>query len=142
MSSRPSRDQYFLNILHAVAERSTCPRRQVGAIITTEDGRILATGYNGPPRGIEHCNESPCLGRYDPPGDSRRCAAVHAEMNALLQCWRLDLAHSLYVSCTPCFTCAKTIANTNIKRIICLEPYADVEGLRILEALGIKILIA
>lgn len=142
MILRPTRDEYFMSILRAVADRSTCARRKVGAIITTEDGRILATGYNGPPRGFPHCIETPCAGRNDPPGDSRRCVAVHAEVNALLQCWRVDLAHTIYVSCTPCFSCAKMLANTSIKRVVCSEPYADFEGASLLAALGIKIVIA
>src|SRR5258708_3001642 len=104
---RLSRDDYFLEMLHLVANRSTCARRAVGTIITDDRGHILATGYNGVPRGFTHCTDSPCLGVNDPKGDTGRCMAIHAEINALLQCSRLDLAHALYVSASPCFACAK-----------------------------------
>lgn len=122
---RPSRDEYFVQMLDLVASRSTCARRAVGAIIIDEIGHILSTGYNGVPRGFQHCTETPCLGATDKPGDTSRCDATHAEMNALLQCFRLDLAHTIYVSCSPCFTCAKLIANTSIRRVVCCEMYAD-----------------
>jgi dCMP deaminase len=96
----------------------------VGAIIIDERGVILATGYNGTPRGWPHCTPTePCQGANDPPGDSRRCRAVHAEQNALLQCHRLDLAHTMFVSVAPCYTCAKMIMNTNIHRVIVTGPY-------------------
>ena len=138
---RKSRNQYYIDMVSVVAERSTCARRAVGAIITTEEGEILSTGYNGPPRGLPHCIDTPCAGRYDPKGDTTRCEAVHAEINALLQCKRFDLMHTLYVSCTPCFKCALTIANTRIKRIVVGEPYADENGVRILTLAGIELII-
>ena len=133
---RPTKDEYFLKMLRLVASRSTCGRRAVGAIIVDEHGHILATGYNGVPMGMIHCIDSPCPGRGDQPGDSSRCLAVHAEQNALMQCSRLDLADTIYVSNTPCFTCAKMIANTNIRRVVSAEPYADKEGRAVLAAAG------
>lgn len=131
-------DDYFAEIVRLVAARSTCARRQVGAVIADEKGHVLATGYNGVPRGLPHCADgAPCPGAADPPGDTRRCWAVHAEQNALLQCHRLDLARTLYVSCEPCFTCAKLIANTPIRRVVVLEPYADPDGAAVLALKGI-----
>lgn len=159
--ARPSRHEYFLNMLQLVASRSTCLRRSVAAILTDEEGHILSTGYNGVPRGILHCGETApggmivpdsyagcephmvritCLGAKDPSGDTRRCLAVHAEQNALLQCTDLERAHTLYVSCTPCFVCAKMIANTKIRTVVCAEPYADKDGMRILEACGVAVI--
>lgn len=126
---RDNRDTYFVKMLDQVCSRSTCVRRSVGAIITDERGRILSTGYNGPPSGFDHCTqETPCPGAFDIKGDTRRCMAVHAEQNALLQCWRLDLAHTIYVSVTPCFVCAKMILQTPIKRVISIAPYAGDGG--------------
>lgn len=136
---RKTRATYYLQMLQDVAARSTCGRRAVGAILTTVDGKILSTGYNGPPQHRRHCTEVPCAGRLDKKGDTSRCEAVHAEINALLQCWRLDLAHTLYVSCTPCFTCAKAICNTQIKQIITIEEYADQTGLEMLTEAGIEV---
>lgn len=134
--SRLTHDQYFLEMLKLVAARSTCARRAVGAIIVDRRHHILSTGYNGVPRGFRHCIDEAddvsrvpaddvCQGKWDPKGDTRRCMAVHAEVNAVIQCTRLDLAWKMYVSASPCFTCAKMIANTGIKHVIALELYAD-----------------
>jgi dCMP deaminase len=136
---RPTLDDYYLQILEVLAERSTCKRRAVGAIITDERGRILGTGYNGVPRNVVHCIEQPCLGVGDKPGDNTRCIAVHAEVNAVLQTRALEDAHTIYVTCTPCFSCAKMIANTSIKRIVVRQPYADLAGERLLKQAGIKV---
>jgi len=136
---RLNHDEYYLQMLDLVAARSTCARRAVGAIITDTKHHILSTGYNGVPSGFTHCIDTPCVGRYDPPGDSSRCMAVHAEQNALLQCSRLDLAAVMYTSCVPCFTCAKMIVNTHITRVVALKTYADTTGLSVLEAAGITV---
>lgn len=122
---RLTHDEYYLSLIPLVARRSTCARRAVGAIITDAKFRVLSTGYNGVPSGYPHCTEQPCPGTLDPPGDTRRCFAVHAEQNAIIQCSRLEDARHLFVSCKPCFTCAKMIANTPIKRVIALEDYPD-----------------
>jgi len=139
---RLSPDEYFLQLLKLVSSRSTCVRRSVGAIITDERRRVLAMGYNGVPQKFPHCELfSLCPGAEDPSGDTRRCMAVHAEVNAILQCSRLDLARTIYVSCSPCFACAKMLCNTAIRRVVCLEPYAD-EGAEVLKSAGIRIVIA
>jgi len=122
---RPSKDEYFLHMLELVAARSTCIRRTVGAIITDADGIVLATGYNGTPRGFTHCIDRICKGGQDAAGDTSRCMAVHAEQNAIIQCTDLRRAHTIYVSCSPCFVCAKMIANTSIKRVVCVTEYPD-----------------
>jgi deoxycytidylate deaminase len=67
---------------------------------------------------------------------------VHAEINALLQCHRLDLAHKLYVTCAPCRACALVLCNTPIRKIVCTEPYADVVGVELLARSGIQLTIA
>lgn len=139
---RQTRDEYFLSMLALVSGRSTCARRSVGAIITDINGHVLATGYNGPPRGMAHCtDEQPCPGRNDPPGDTRRCLAVHAEQNVLLQTHRIDLAHTMYVSSTPCFVCAKLICNTPIKNVVSLQAYAE-DSSALLRKAGIELVIA
>jgi dCMP deaminase len=134
---RDSKDTYFVKMLEDVCSRSTCVRRSVGAILTDARGRILSSGYNGPPSGFEHCvQEHPCPGARDVSGDTRRCLAVHAEQNCLLQCWRLDLASTLYVTCTPCFTCAKMILQTDISRVVVTSAYADDGGVTLLVQKG------
>lgn len=130
---RKTLDEYFLALLPHVATRSTCARRAVGAIITDARGAILATGYNGVPSGVPHCVDTPCPGAAYPSGRGLElCWAVHAEQNALLQCHRLDLARRLYVSCAPCFTCAKLIRNTPLTRLVVAAEYADPAGLQLL----------
>lgn len=136
---RPTHDEYFLKMLSLVAGRSTCARRAVGAIIVTSDHRVLSTGYNGVPKNFHHCTEIPCPGVDDERGNTSRCQAVHAEVNAILQCRDIDKAYTIYVSCTPCFQCAKMICNTNIQRVVVLEEYADKEGLAMLAAAHIYV---
>jgi len=134
--ARESIHSYFVKMLDLVSARSTCIRRQVGAIITDGRGHVLATGYNGVPSREPHCVEEPCAGANDVPGDTRRCLAVHAEQNALIQCAELFKAKRIYVTCTPCFTCAKMIVNTPIKEVIVTAAYADDEGSRLLRRRG------
>lgn len=115
-----------------VASRSTCMRRQVACIITDGYGKILSTGYNGVPSGINHCIDFPCRGYGDEPGNSSRCEAVHAEQNAIIQCADISRAYWMYCSTSPCFTCAKMILNTPIRGIFYGETYADQTGLDII----------
>lgn len=136
MSERLSKTEYFLQMLHLVSARSTCVRRKVGAIITDEDGHVLSTGYNGVPKTFPHCTDRNCSGATDTPGNTDNCMAIHAEANAILQCSDLNRACTIYCSCSPCFTCAKLIANTNIKRVICQETYSDKRGINILLTKG------
>jgi dCMP deaminase len=138
---RPSHDQYYLNMLELVAARSTCARRAVGAIFVDERHRVLAMGFNGVPVGLTHCIDTPCAGRFDQAGQTDRCEAVHAEVSALLTCHRPDLIHTLYVSCEPCFNCAKILCNTSLKRIVCLQPYADARGEALFLARGIELVV-
>lgn len=138
---RLTRDEYYLEMLSLVAGRSTCPRRAVGAVIVDKAGHVLSTGYNGVPSGVPHCVDVPCPGASDPKGDTRRCLAIHAEQNALLQCSRLDLAHTLYVSVICCFTCAKLVCNTPIKRIVAAEDYVETQGKDLLTLTGREVVV-
>jgi len=137
---RMPHDEYFLQLVQLVANRSTCVRRDVGAIIVSAEHQVLSTGYNGVPRGFDHCIDDPCNGAMDPPGDTRRCMAVHAEVNAIIQCHRIDLAHTLYSTCTPCFECAKMIANTPIRRVVALATYPS-DGPWVLASANIQLVI-
>ncbi len=141
MSSRTSRDEHYLRLVELEAQRSTCARRAVAAIITDSNGIVLGMGHNGVPRGWVHCTDKPCEGIHDPKGNTDRCYAVHAEQNALIQCHDVERAHSIYVTCSPCFTCAKLIANTGIKRIVVREVYPDVRGMDILANRKISIVL-
>ena len=84
---RPSADEYFMNMAQLVATRSTCVRRQVGAVIV-KDKRVLSTGYNGAPKGSKHCDELGCIRvKLNVPSGTRHelCRGVHAEQNAVIQ---------------------------------------------------------
>lgn len=139
--SRLSYDECFLTLLDHLAARSTCARRAVGALFVDEQHHILSTGYNGNIIGRPHCIDTPCMGRFDVPGDTARCEAVHAEQNAILQCFRLDLLHTAYISCSPCYTCTKMLCNTRVRRIVCRELYADAQGLALLQERKIELVI-
>lgn len=136
---RPTLDDMYLDMLPGMSRRATCARRAVAAVVTSISGRIIGVGFNGVPRGFEHCTDIPCPGAKDITGDNRNCLAVHAEQNAILNGWRIEHAHSIYVSVTPCFSCAKMIANTNICRVLSIDYYADVQGLDILSKAGIYV---
>src|SRR5262245_20970811 len=129
--SRKSINDYYLDMLSSIATRSTCPRRQVAAIITDADGLVLSMGFNGVPKKYPHCIDTPCPGARDLPGNTDNCMAIHAEQNALLNCVSLSRAHIIYCSNLPCFTCAKLIANTPIIQIWYIEDYADKRAFRV-----------
>ena len=142
--SRPSWSEYFMTITRAVAERSTCLRRHVGAIIV-KDKRILATGYNGAPAGLRHCEEVGCL-REDksiPSGERHElCRGLHAEQNAIIQSafHGIPIAGSmLYCTNKPCSICTKMIINAGIKKIVIEEGYDDPLADRMLKEACVEI---
>ncbi len=141
---RPDWDEYFMKVAKLVATRSTCLRRQVGAVAVREK-RILATGYNGAPIGLKHCEELGCLRkRLGIPSGERQelCRAVHAEQNVIIQAAKLGISldnATLYITHFPCYTCAKLLINAGIKRIVYEEDYPDEFAKKILEEAKITI---
>jgi len=127
---RPSWRKYFMDITALVAERSTCTRRAVGAIIVL-DKRILSTGYNGAPSGIRHCSEVGCLREQMgvPSGEKHElCRGIHAEQNAIIQAAQHGVSikgGTLYCTNLPCSICAKMLINAGIKKIYYQSGYAD-----------------
>ncbi len=127
---RPSWENYFMDITVLVAKRSTCTRRAVGAIIV-KDKRVLSTGYNGAPSGIEHCLDIGCLREeLDVPSGEKHelCRGIHAEQNAIIQAAYHGVSiRDAILFCTnlPCSICAKMIINAGIKKIYYKEGYAD-----------------
>lgn len=130
MISRPTWEDYFMEITNLVAKRSTCLRRQVGAILVIEK-RILATGYNGAPSGLAHCLEIGCLREKNqiPSGERHElCRGLHAEQNAIIQAAYHGIrikGATLYCTNLPCVICTKMIINAGIKEIIYASGYAD-----------------
>ena len=127
---RPSWDQYFMDITTVVASRSTCLRRQVGAVIV-KDKRLLTSGYNGAPRNLAHCAETGCIrAEYDIPSGQRHelCRGLHAEQNAIIQAALHGVAiegATLYCTHQPCSACTKMILNAGIVRVVYGSSYPD-----------------
>jgi dCMP deaminase len=129
MADRPSWHQYFLTITRQVAERSTCLRAKVGAVIV-RDKNILATGYNGSPAGAPHCIDVGCLiyRSTTPTGEEEENCfrTIHAEINAIAQAAKNGASITdadIYITHSPCIHCMKVLVNTGIKRIFFEKPY-------------------
>lgn len=136
---RESKNQYFLKVAALISTRATCPRRSVGCVITNDLDHIKACGYNGVPRTFEHCTDTPCGGENLSSGEGLNfCMATHAEQNALLQCENVMGIKTIYITVSPCITCAKLIGNTSCKEVVYSEEYSDKSGIEILKKLNIK----
>jgi dCMP deaminase len=136
---RESKEVYFLKIAALVATRSTCPRREVGCVIVDNHNHIKATGYNGVPKGYQHCIDTPCGGQScETSKGLNSCMATHAEQNALLQCNDTMSIDTIYCTTSPCITCSKLIANTSCKRVVYSSKYSDTSGIELLNSLGIE----
>ncbi|MBZ4665112.1 cytidine/deoxycytidylate deaminase family protein [Mahella sp.] len=141
---RPSWDEYFMNMVEIVKTRSTCLRRQVGAIIV-KDKRMLASGYNGAPTGVRHCDEVGCLREqmHIPSGQRQElCRAIHAEQNAIAQAAMMGISvkdATIYITTQPCAICAKMIINAGITRIVYEGDYPDELAMDLLREAGIDV---
>jgi dCMP deaminase len=149
---RPNKDQWAISLAQVTAKRATCLRRQVGCVLLSARGHVLATGYNGVAAGQKHCNEvvivganyrqfgpdpavqkpeymvdshpHACPGAHSASGTNLDgCQAIHAEQNALLQCRDVYTIHTCYVTASPCITCVKLLLNTSCEKIVFTEEY-------------------
>lgn len=114
---RPSLNAIMLGIAECLAQRATCSKLAVGCVLTDKHGRIIGSGYNGVPRGIEHCIDVNCAGATAPKG-ADLCQAVHAEQNALLTCRDPEQIAVCYTTHAPCLRCTKMLLNTSCLSII------------------------
>lgn len=141
---RPDWDEYFLQIAQVVANRSTCLRRQIGAVIV-KDRRILTTGYNGAPSGLAHCLEIGCLrDQLEIPSGTRHevCRALHSEMNAIIQAAQHGVSTkgaTLYCTTQPCSVCTRMLINAGIVRVVYTGDYPDSFAMSLLEEAGIEV---
>lgn len=142
---RPSWDEYFMEMAVLTSKRSTCLRRQVGAVIV-KDRHVVASGYNGAPIGLAHCDEmGGCLRQQlgVPSGQRHElCRALHAEQNAIIQAAALGNSidgASIYVTNHPCIICAKMIINAGIKKVYIKDSYPDEMAAEILAEAGLEI---
>ena len=140
---RPSWDTYFIEITKIVATRSTCLRRQVGAVIV-KDNHIITTGYNGAPKGMAHCADlGGCMReKLKIPSGTRQelCRATHAEQNAIIQAAVLGVSidgGTCYVTDSPCSLCAKMLINAGIKRVVFIGRYPDDLAMAFFEEAGV-----
>lgn len=127
---RPTWDEYFMEMAQVAAKRSTCLRRSVGAVIV-KNKQILASGYNGTPMGLPHCEEVGCLREQlkVPSGKCHElCRGVHAEQNAITQAAYHGVSvkgGTIYVTHQPCVVCTKMLINAGIERVVYANPYPD-----------------
>ena len=144
METRPSYDEYFMEMAHVVSKRSTCLRRRVGAILV-KDKHILSTGYNGAPKGLKHCSETGCLREHMniPSGERHElCRGLHAEQNAIIQAavFGTSIKGSiLYCTNTPCIVCVKMLINAGVVEIIYSGDYTDDLAKQMLSESSLKI---
>jgi len=140
--NRPHLDEYFMQIAAVVARRSTCLRNQVGAVFV-RNKRILSTGYNGAPAGLQHCDEVGCAREGVASGTRHElCRAVHAEQNAIIQAALHGVSiegATLYCTHQPCILCAKMMINARIRKVVFRESYPDETALLFLEQAGIEV---
>lgn len=141
---RPSWDEYFLEVAGLVAKRATCLRRQVGAVLV-KDKKILSTGYNGAPSGLDHCFDIGCIRQKlkIPSGERHElCRGLHAEQNVILQAALYGTSTKgsiLYITNQPCAICAKMLINAGIKEVIIADGYPDKLAQDFLKQAGIKV---
>ena len=135
---RPSWNEYFMEMAELAAKRSTCLRRKVGAVLV-KDKRILATGYNGAPKKLPHCEETGCLREEKnvPSGERHEiCRGIHAEQNLIAQSAihgvKTDGA-TVYCTNQPCSICTKILINAGIEKIYYKNPYNDEFTKKLLE---------
>lgn len=141
---RPSWDEYFIRMAYLVAERSTCLRRKVGAVVV-KDSRVLSTGYNGAPSGIKHCAQVGCIRENlkIPTGERHElCRGLHGEQNAIIQAAKTGVNINdavIYITNYPCFICSKQIINAGIKEVVYANPYNDELSKKILKEAKVKV---
>jgi len=131
-----------MKIAMLVAERSTCRRHHVGAVIV-KDKRILTTGYNGAAAGVKDCLLLGCLRDKNniPSGERHEiCRAIHAEQNAIIQAGLHGVnieGSTIYCTHPPCILCAKMLANARVKKYVTYGEYPDTSARELLVEVGI-----
>ncbi|MDD1769871.1 MAG: cytidine/deoxycytidylate deaminase family protein [Methanomassiliicoccales archaeon] len=142
--NRPDNDTYFMRMAELVSTRSTCLRRQVGAVVVKEK-RVLTTGYNGAPKGLRHCEEVGCVREQNQVESGTRhelCRGVHAEQNAVIQAAYFGVSikdASIYTTNFPCVLCAKIIINAGIREVVFKDEYVDELSHSILKESGVTV---
>lgn len=137
MTRQALKDKVWLEVAKAQTQLSTCVRRQVGCVFLSQQGHVLATGYNGVAPDVPHCTDCPCEGAGYPSGEGLdKCEAIHAEQNALVQCTRPQDVHTVYCTDAPCMHCVKMLATTGAQRIVFMRDYPHPKAKQYWESLG------
>ncbi len=142
---RPTWDEYFLELVRTVGLRGTCDRGRSGCVIV-KDNHILSTGYVGSPSGAQHCDD---VGHdihtvVNNSVESKHCVRTsHAEQNAIANAAKIGVAlrgATIYCNMTPCYSCAYSIINAGVKRVVCNKDYHAAERSKnIFEECGITL---
>ena len=141
---RPDWDSYFMDMAKLASRRSSCLRRAVGAVLVRER-RLLATGYNGVPSGVSHCEVTGCLrDELNVPSGERHelCRGLHAEQNAIIQAALHGVSTrdaDLYCTNLPCIICAKMLINSGVRRVVYLDGYCDPLTEEMLAEVGVEL---
>lgn len=134
---RPSWDDYFMAIVKIIASRGTCDRLYAGSVLV-KDNRIIATGYNGSPPGLPHCND---VGHLLEEGHCVR--TIHGEHNSLLQAARLSSTNTegstMYTKYSPCIHCAKYVIACGVKRVVIGKVYRNPQALDMMKEAGVQV---
>lgn len=150
MNTKPTWDDYFMQLAHVIKQRGNCMRPpKVGAVMV-RDKRIIATGYTGTPHGIKNCDEGGCqrcADRHDgkiASGESKEsCVCIHAELNTIIQAALHGMSTrsaTLYTTYAPCTTCAKMLINARIERVVYdAQHEKDQGGIELLKQARIEI---
>lgn len=124
MGKRIELDAYFLKLAEDASLRSTCARRQVGAIAVCKNNYVVSTGHNGVPSGQPHCTDIQCEGAIHKSGEGLSdCLAIHAEQNLIAHCRNPQKIRTVYCTVSPCIHCVKLLAATPCSRIVFSEIY-------------------
>ncbi|GAB4367847.1 MAG: cytidine/deoxycytidylate deaminase family protein [Deltaproteobacteria bacterium] len=141
---RPDWDTYFMEMAKLASRRSSCLRRAVGAVLVREK-RLLATGYNGVPSGVTHCEVTGCLReKLNVPSGERHelCRGLHAEQNAIIQAALHGVSTQgavLYCTTLPCIICAKMLINAGVRKVYYLDGYSDPLSAEMLAEVGLSL---
>lgn len=141
---RTSWDEFFMSVAEKAAERSRCVYYKIGAVIAAKK-QLLSIGYNGPPRGVEHCTDVGCAKK-----NGKRCRGAHGEINAIINAANNGVRVSgatFYCTCRPCLDCTKHLINAGIETVVYRNEYLDEnnqpkepESIAMLEQVGIRII--
>ena len=143
--NRPDWDQYFMEMAELAATRASCLRRKVGAVLV-KNKKVLATGYNGAPKDITHCEATGCLReKLEVPSGERHeiCRGVHAEQNLVAQAAFHGVkteGSTVYCTHQPCIICTKILINAGVTKIYFKNPYSDQFAEKLLKESNVEFL--